>query len=72
MRSATALDNLHPKVIPLSAPRAPQILVNGTRREMSPKIEWQIYRTPDVPDLQPLFNLQIPTTWRSSIRGHNL
>lgn len=38
------------------------ILVNRTRDEMSLRTGRQIYGPPDVADLQPLFNLQIPAT----------
>lgn len=38
------------------------IPVNRTRDEMSPRMGRQIYGPPDVADLRPLFNLQIPAT----------
>lgn len=49
------------------------IPVNMARDETSPRTgPGQIYGPPDVADLQPLFNLQIPGTWRSYSWSLNL
>lgn len=58
-----------PKWAPLCVPPVP---VNRTRDGMSPRTGRQIYGPPDVADLQPLFNLQIPATWRSYSWSPNL